>query len=133
MAEPQTLDALRGVGIFSGLEDEALERIARVAHEVTFEPRQVMIEAGAPGSGMFVLLEGLVSVHGHGFEAELGPGEVVGELALLRRDSRRIARVQAATPVRCLAIDRASFRELIESDGRLAVALLESVADRVPD
>ncbi len=104
-----------------------------MATEVSYEPGQVLIEARAPGSGMFVILDGRVSVHAHGVEAELGPGEPVGELALLRRDSRRIARVQAATRVRCLAIDRASFRELIESDGTLAVALLENVADRVPD
>jgi hypothetical protein len=35
--------------------------------------------------------------------------------------------------VRCLAIAREPFRALIGSDVHLAVALLESIADRVPD
>ena len=93
----------------------------------------VLTESGQIGSGMFVLLEGRVSVHARGAEIELGPGEVLGELALLRRDHRRIARVQALTPVRCLAIAREPFRALIASDVHLAVALLENLADRVPD
>jgi CRP/FNR family transcriptional regulator, cyclic AMP receptor protein len=62
---------------------------------------------------------------------ELGPGEVVGELALLRRDGARSARVQAKTPVRCLAIDRESFRRLLAEEPGLALAILEVVVDRL--
>ena len=126
-------DALRSAGIFKGLSDEALEQISRVAHEEEFPAGHVLIEAGMAGTGMFVLLDGRVSVHARGVDTELGPGEVVGEVALLRKDSRRIARVQALTPVRCLAIGRADFRDLVTKDGALALALLENVADRIPD
>lgn len=126
-------DALRSVGIFVGLSDPLLERIESVAHEVSFPPGHVLIESGLAGSGMFVLLDGRVSVHARGVDTELGPGEVVGELALLREDSRRIARVQALTPVRCLAIGRADFRALLAQDIELALAVLKNVADRVPD
>ena len=63
---------------------------------------------------------------------ELGQGEVIGEVALLRSDSTRIARVQTLTEVRCLAVNRAGFRELVMGDGLLALALLENLAERVP-
>lgn len=126
-------EVLRSVPIFSGLSDSLLERIASVAHEEEFPAGLVLIESGMAGTGMFVLLEGRVSVHARGVDTELGPGEVIGEVALLRKDSRRIARVQALTPVRCLAIGRSVFRELIANDADLAVALLENVADRIPD
>lgn len=125
-------DALRSVPIFDGLSDESLERIAALATEVDFPPNQVVIEARTPGAGMFVILEGRVAVHARGVDVELGPGEVIGEVALLRSDSRRIARVQTLTEVRCLAIDRAAFRALVANDGRLALALLENVAQRIP-
>jgi CRP-like cAMP-binding protein len=128
-----TVDALRGARIFAGLSDDELRRIAEVADEVEFGQGHVLTEGGQVGSGMFVLLEGRVSVHARGADVELGPGEVIGELALLRRDARRIARGQALPPVRCLAIAREPFRALIASDVHLAVALLEGVADRVPD
>jgi CRP-like cAMP-binding protein len=127
------VDALRGARIFAGVSEEELRRVAEIASEVEFPKGHVLTEAGQFGSGMFVLLEGRVSVHARGADVELGPGEVIGELALLRRDARRIARVQALTPVRCLAIAREPFRALIGSDVHLAVALLESIADRVPD
>jgi CRP-like cAMP-binding protein len=126
------LVALQSVPIFDGLSDESLERIAAIASEVEFPAGQVVIEARTPGSGMFVILDGRVSVHARGVDTELGPGEVIGEVALLRRDSTRIARVQTLTDVRCLAVDRAGFRELITGDGPLAVALLENLAERIP-
>lgn len=127
------IEALRRVGIFRGLQDEELERIAAMTTEVSFEPGRVLIEARHPGSGAFVILDGRVAVHARGVDTELGPGEVVGELALLRSDSKRVARVQALTRVDCLAIDRSAFRSLLVSDVHLAIALLENVADRVPD
>ena len=126
------LDALRSVPIFEGLNDESLGRIAELASEVEFPPNQVVIEARTSGAGMFVILDGRVSVHGRGFEAELGPGEVVGEVSLLRSDDQRIARVQTLTDVRCLAVDRAGFRQLVAADSRLALALLENLAQRIP-
>jgi CRP-like cAMP-binding protein len=126
------LAALRSVPIFEGLSDESLERIASVASEVEFPPNQVVIEARTPGTGMFVLLDGRVSVHARGVDTELGPGEVIGEVALLRSDSTRIARVLTLTDVRCLAVDRAGFRELVAGDSRLALALLENLAERIP-
>jgi CRP-like cAMP-binding protein len=43
-----------------------------------------------------------------------------------------VARVQTLTDVRCLAVDRAGFRELVAQDGQLAVALLENLAQRIP-
>ena len=124
---------LRSARIFAGLSDEELAQVASIASEVEFPTGFVLTESGQVGSGMFVLLEGRVSVHARGVEVELGPGEVIGELALLRRDMRRIARVQALTPVRCVAISREPFRALVASDVHLAVALLENLADRVPD
>jgi CRP-like cAMP-binding protein len=127
------IEALRSVGIFRGLPDEELARIAEMTSEVSFEPGSVLIEAGHPGSGAFLIIDGRVAVHARGVDTELGPGEVIGELALLRSDSKRIARVQALTHVECLAIERSAFRSLLASDVHLAIALLENVADRVPD
>lgn len=124
---------LRGAGIFEGLGDDDLRRIAGLAAEAEFPSGHVLTEPGHPGSGMFIILEGRVMVYARGVERELGPGEVFGELALFRTDARRVARVQAVTPVRVLAIARDPFRALVASDVHLAVALLRILADRVPD
>ena len=129
---PERVEALRTVPFFAGLSKRSLERIARAATEVDVPAGQVLIEANAQGSGLFVIREGTVVVHRRGYKRiELGAGQVVGELALLREDGTRTARVQAMSPVRCLALDRRTFRRLLESEPKLAVALLEQLAERL--
>ena len=125
---------LEKVPLFSGLSLWSLERIARVASDVEIPAGQLLIEPRAKGSGMFLIQEGNVAVHVIGKRQRiLGPGEVVGELALLRRDGARSARVQAKTAVRCLAIDRESFRRLLAEEPKLALAILEVVVERLSD
>jgi NTE family protein len=125
---------LEKVPLFSELSLWSLERIARVASEVEIPAGQLLIEPRAKGAGMFLIQEGSVAVHVIGKRQRiLGPGEVVGELALLRRDGARSARVQAQTPVRCLAIDRESFRQLLANEPKLALAILEVVVERLSD
>jgi CRP-like cAMP-binding protein len=123
---------LQGVPLFAGLSKRALEGIARASSEVDVPPGQILIEANAQGSGLFVIKEGTVVVQTRGRQrVELGAGQVVGELALLRADGARTARVQAKSSVRCLALDRRTFRRLLESEPKLAVALLEVLAERL--
>jgi CRP-like cAMP-binding protein len=100
--------------------------------EVMFPAGRVLIEARAPGTGMFVIDEGTVTVHPRDSEpVELGPGEVVGEIALLTADGTRTARVQAITDVRCLSLDRATLQQALEEEPKFATALLESAAGRL--
>jgi CRP-like cAMP-binding protein len=125
-------DALARVPIFAGLSRSALERIARIAHHVELRAGQVLIEPRAKGSGMFVLLEGAATVGIRGKSVrELGPGDIVGELALLTEGAVRTARVRATTPVRCVAISRNDFRKILSDEPRVALAILETVAARL--
>jgi voltage-gated potassium channel len=80
---------------------------------------------------MFVLEEGTVEVQTPDGRAwELGPGEFFGELALLT-DHPRNARIQAKTPVRCLAISRMDFQKLLKEEPDIAVAMLPKLAQRI--
>jgi CRP-like cAMP-binding protein len=125
-------DALARVPIFTGLSRSALERIARHANHVELRAGQVLIEPRAKGSGMFVLLDGAATVGIRGKSVrELGPGDIVGELALLTEGAVRTARVRATTPVRCVAISRNDFRKILSDEPRVALAILETVAARL--
>jgi CRP-like cAMP-binding protein len=125
-------EALARVPVFSGLSRRSLERIARIAKDVELRAGQVVIEPRAKGSGMFVVLEGAVTVGTRGKRTrELGPGDIVGELALLTPDALRTARVRAKTPVRCLAISRDDFRGILTDEPKVAIQVLETVAARL--
>jgi CRP-like cAMP-binding protein len=62
---------------------------------------------------------------------QVGPGEFVGELALLVPEATRSARVRAKTDVRCLAIFAGDFGQLLEDEPRIAVAMLPVLAERL--
>jgi CRP-like cAMP-binding protein len=124
--------ALRRSSIFAELDEPFLARLAEAMNEVEVPAGHVLIEARTPGAGLYVIDEGTVSVQPRsGRPVELGPGEVVGELALLTRDGTRTARVQATTALRCLALDRASFQRALEEEPALAIALLHVAVERL--
>ncbi len=129
----ERLEALRRVPIFKELAPAALERVAGVATEVDLPAGHVLIERGQPGAGLFVLLEGTVELRSADQPVTRGPGEFVGELALLAPGTPRTTRVQAATAVTCLAIGRDDFYELLDSEPAIAVAMLKAVAQRLAE
>jgi CRP-like cAMP-binding protein len=126
-------ERLHSVPLFSTLGPAALRRVARAATAVDVPAGQVLVEPGTPGSGMFVILDGTVSVDTRRKTLELGPGEFFGELSLLNVDERRTARVRAKTDVRAIALSRRDFTRLVESEPKLALALLQALAQRLTD
>ena len=83
------------------------------------EAGQVLVRQGDPGDELFLLLDGLLSVEVDGTAvAEVAPGAVLGELALLR-GGRRQATLRATTACRVARIrgdqiDRASLERLTQ-------------------
>jgi CRP-like cAMP-binding protein len=126
-----TPDELRTIPLFEGASADGLERVATGAGEVSCEAGQILALEGDPGSGMFVVLDGTVSVEWRGGSVELGPGDFFGELTLLAPGGTRNARVRAATLVRCLAIPRDDALRLVESEPSVALAMLREVARRL--
>ena len=126
-------ERLRRVPLFGELDDDELERVAAVASEFEVPAGHVLIEHGQPGSGMFCITDGSVTVELPGGAVELGPGEFVGELALLADGITRIARVRATTPVKGLALGRAAFAELLEREPHVAVCMLPVLARRLAE
>jgi CRP-like cAMP-binding protein len=125
-------DLLRATPGFGDVGADVLARIVEASSELNVPAGQVLIRADDPGAGMFVLQEGAVLVEGHGRTIELTAGSVFGELSLLVPEARRVARVRATTPVRCLVIDRAAFEELLHEPA-FTRAMLQVVAQRLWD
>jgi len=126
-------EALRRVSLFAGLGDEELGCVAEAVNEVEVPADQLLVQPGTAGSGMFFICEGTAVVETKREEIELGPGQFFGELALLREDATRTARVRAKTELRCLALDRASFRSLVANHPEVAASLLEVALGRLAE
>jgi CRP-like cAMP-binding protein len=127
------IEALRRVPLFAGLDDADLGRLAQAVNEVEVPAGQLLVQPGTAGTGMFFIAEGTALVETRRDEIELGPGQFFGELALMSEDATRTARVQAKTELRCLALDRASFRALVAEQPELAASLLEVALGRLAE
>lgn len=114
---------IRKVPAFEGISDRELARLGPVFDEVRLEPGEVFIRQGRLGHEAFVIVEGTATVmKGRKKLATLGPGDLVGEIALIER-GKRSATVKAESPVRMLVITGANFDALMErSSVRMQIA-----------
>jgi CRP-like cAMP-binding protein len=128
-----TSDLLRRSPAFAGFDDETLERLSTPFSEVAFPAEHVLIEPRTPGAGLFVICDGTVAAEARGRQRELGPGDVVGEIALLEEDGLRRARVVAKTPVTCLALGRADFEQLLSAEPEFADAMRQLAREQLDE
>ena len=128
-----TVELVRKVPMFAELEDDEMTWVAELATEFEVPAGFVLLERGQPGSGMFIITDGTVTVELPQGSVELGPGEFVGELPLLADGITRVARVRATTPVKGLAISRMALSELLRREPRVAVRMLPVLARRLAE
>jgi CRP-like cAMP-binding protein len=122
--------ALSDVPLLAGISEESAALVA--AGGVTDVPAgQVLAQAGDPGFGMFVVLDGAVVVERGELHLDIERGGFFGELALLVPDSPRIARVRAKSDAQVLAVSRGTFDQLLETEPSFARAMLREMAVRL--
>ena len=99
-----TNEGLRVLPALRGLDRRELSKLARLVDEVTVDAGEILIREGDVARKAFVIAEGTARVTiGDQLVCELGPGQIVGETAMLEHGPRT-ASVVAATPVRLLVI-----------------------------
>jgi CRP-like cAMP-binding protein len=119
---------LHGVGIFRSVPGRDLVPLARRLEEVRFASGEVVIEAGAIEDWFFVIAAGSVTATvGDRVAREIGPGGVVGELAVLA-PAPRSATVTATAPSLLLRLRRRPFEELLEDRPEIARAVIRALA-----
>jgi CRP-like cAMP-binding protein len=125
------LELLSSVPLFSTCSKRDLGRIAALADEIDVPEGRVLTRQGEPGWECFVIVEGRAkaTMRGSG-TASLGPGEVVGEMALLDQGPRS-ATVTASTDMHLLVLTSRSFSALINQVPLVARRIMAGLAGRV--
>lgn len=130
-------DTLAHVELFAGLDKKELRHIANSCQERHYEAGSVLMQQGATGAGLFVITAGHVKitkeVDPDRAETELGtagPGDVLGEMALLD-DLPRSATVTAVEDVTALLLPIWDFRTSLRSNPDIAVKLLAALTHRL--
>jgi CRP-like cAMP-binding protein len=125
------VELLKRTPLFSGCTKSELRELAKTADELDLREGTVLIREGRPGREFFVLIDGTAVVTKQGKKiAELGPGDWLGEIALIT-DSPRTATVTATSPLDVLVITDRRFRSVVETMPSIALKMLASVGERL--
>jgi CRP/FNR family transcriptional regulator, cyclic AMP receptor protein len=131
MAREQYLEHLSSVPLFRGLSSKELRDIAKATVELDIEEGKEFVTQGDVGREAFVIVEGTAEASRNGVKiGELGPGDCVGELALLDHGPRT-ATVIAATPLTVLVLGPREFSGVLDEVPTLTHKILAALAARV--
>ena len=98
-------ERLRAISLLSGLTAAECQMLARMVDEVVMEPGEELMHEGDFGYEAVFLEEGSANVVQDGVTINtVGPGDAVGELAVLDTGGTRTASVVATTPLRGLVL-----------------------------
>jgi len=117
-------DTLARMPLFRALTDREMLRVLQVTEVLPYQDGDIAIAEGARGEELFVVLSGQVEVlRGDAVVATLGPGEHVGEMALIRNRPRS-ASVRSKGASELIVLRRQDFFEILRKEHQLAVKLL---------
>ncbi|MFJ9637164.1 Crp/Fnr family transcriptional regulator [Streptomyces sp. NPDC101178] len=126
----------RPPGRFAGLGQDHLALLGAAGVVHAWSRGEILMRQGERGDRAILLRQGLVKItteSANGYTSLLafrGPGELVGELAVLDGGARS-ATVTAVRPVRGVIIPASRFAALIQEHGDLALAVLRGVSGRL--
>jgi CRP/FNR family transcriptional regulator, cyclic AMP receptor protein len=131
VARDEKIDLLRTVPLFAELGNRELERISTLADIVDLPADRPLMTQGQHGAQMFILVSGRARVERDTQPInEVGPGEVIGEIALLD-GGPRTATVTLTEPSRLLVLARREFQALMDEFPDIRLRVLEAVARRL--
>jgi CRP/FNR family cyclic AMP-dependent transcriptional regulator len=128
-----TVETLKLVPLFAGLDDAALGQLASSTRRMTLREGDVLFKEGEAGETLCVVEDGCLKVFVHGLDDQeivldlVGPDGVIGELALLDGQPRS-ATVQALSASTLLALDREPFLTHLYQHAETAIHLLRVIS-----
>jgi NTE family protein len=126
---------LRSSSLFSTFDDGALAALAERCGDRSFGRGDVVWKAGDAGTELLIVVSGRLDVWGTSADGgeqlvgTVGPGECVGEMALVL-DDRRSATVTCGRATRALALSKAEFREVLRTQGDMMTDLIVLLSRR---
>jgi len=127
----EKVDLLGKIPLFGRLTQRQLNAVAKHVDEVQLRKGAVLAKQGAQGLEAIIIVDGRARVEGDGRTlAELGPGDVVGEMSVIDGKPRS-ATVIAETPMNLLVLHRRDFMSVLETVPGFQRRLLVTLCERV--
>ena len=124
-------DVLARLDIFAGLSKSERNKIRRLMSQLTIKEGRTFISEGDAGREAFIILSGRATVRRGGrVVASLGPGDVVGEMAVVA-SIPRTASVTADTEIEAEVLNRREFLSLIDQNPSIAKKIMIGALHRL--
>ena len=124
------VERLRRLTLFGELDHHDLAMLTHHVGEVTLGEGELLFEQGSIPYEMFLIEEGTAEATvDDAVVGRIGPGDVVGEIALLRFQ-RRMATVRVTTPIRALTVSAEDLQLIEEEMPEIARTLRSIMAAR---
>ena len=131
--QPDKIEALGRVPLFADLDKKQLTFLAGQASELNLKVGAVLAEEGVLGREAMVILSGSAEVTRGGRKvAELGQGDVVGEMSLINH-APRTATVTASSDCTVLVMNSREFSSVLDANPDLTIRILKTVAARLTE
>ena len=117
---------LKSISLFDQIPSEQLVKVAQIAHEVEFEPDEVIIKQGEQGDCLYIIVEGEaeISLNGAGMVRQIQPKSIIGEMAILSGQPRS-ANCISRSHLMVLKINRNDFWLLMEARSEIALGIIK--------
>jgi CRP/FNR family cyclic AMP-dependent transcriptional regulator len=113
------------------MSSQTLNLVRFATDFLSFTARQQIFAEGQPGDVMFIVREGEVDVVVHGAVVEtLGPGGILGEMALIDPNPRSASAV-AKTDCQLVPINETRFQFLVQQTPYFAIEVMRVLAKRL--
>jgi signal transduction histidine kinase len=127
-------DLLRAVPFLAMLGDDDLDRVASQTTRRHVDAGRRLFDEGDPGAHAYVIAEGELEILKRSGDRDVllavrGPGEVIGEIALLE-DAPRMATVRARSDAVLVEIPRTVFLEVVENSSSALRAMSTALLAR---
>ena len=130
---PSKTELLAAIPLFAQCNKGQLKSIAAVADEIHLPGDRVLIEEGAHGAELIVVVTGEIEVTRNGQPvAALGAGSFVGETALLTKRPRN-ATVRTSTPVDLIVLSAPALRGVLADAPAIWEPLAMALAKRIAE
>jgi CRP/FNR family transcriptional regulator len=132
------IKTLKTIPLFSGLEDEHLEKLAAIATSLEFKRGEIIFHEGDTGDGIYMVAKGKIKVFKLSFEGKeqilhiYGPGHTFGEVPVFEGKNFP-ASSMALEKSLIIFLPRHRFVELITRSPGLGMTLLSDLSRRLRD
>jgi CRP/FNR family transcriptional regulator, cyclic AMP receptor protein len=131
MADAPPPEKLAALNRLEALSDDDLATVVRAGRHVHLPANWSLIWEKTPADKAYLIVDGEVSVRKNGQEvARLGPGDVIGEMAIVNHKLRS-ASVVSLTPLEVIHYTKESLEQLLDEVPAFGEALRGTSSDRL--